>query len=341
MVLKLINNKQTIKEYEEELNKLFLKKFDELKSITFINNEKNNRSFTFRFNLKSNIWFNIQEEDNSIKYYFGDLNSPTKYLNLKSQGNYINPQISISINLDDVKLGNSRFAHDLESNEKYLLLETVSSDKDLSYLKFAGLKNIKIKGTERRYFKLELKKTIEYLEAFIKDIKFYPITQPLNIKSYEKDALKEDLIKIQKNIPVFKKNINKSSIGDLVENKEDYILDNDELNESVKSDNMKKCRICHKYFNDKYFRKSSNPGQYLSVCTNCEEKIFVIQDLKIILNYVEPEESFDKEFLVKQHNNGNLRDILLNLEIHNLIKTKDDSYYLESLDVLNDFLDDV
>ena len=100
--------------------------------------------------------------------------------------------------------------------------------------------------------------------------------------------------------------------------------------------NSIECSVCHEILHYNDFRKIL--GGYSHVCKNCEDKVLAANYINIILEYLEPGETFDMEKLIKEHPTQDLTDLIFTLQENNLIKKDFQSnFYLESEDVLNDF----
>jgi hypothetical protein len=333
MGLKLINDTLKLKNFEKELSELFFNKFNETKLISYKNIENENIFFSLKYSLDSNLWFDYQKNLSSITYLIGDLNCPTKYPNLNMRCNFIKPHISININFTEPNSGNCRFAIESKNNEKYLLLETDTSNAIIDSLKLLGLKNISVKGNDKKYFKIEFTNIIEYLEAFVKNIEFYPINSPLNIKSYDKKNLHRDLLIIHKHIKIIPNN---NSYENNV--KTDDASFSDKLNKPDIPDNFK-CEVCKHTLPKNSFRKSLISGEYSKICKNCEDKILAAKYLKLILKYVEPGEKFNKEKLIRQHPKDDFNEIIFTLQEQDLIRKNYGSFYsLKNQETINDFI---
>lgn len=333
MGLKLINDTFKLKNFEKELSELFLNKFNKTKLISYKNIESENIFFSLKYSPDSNLWFDYQKNMSSITYLIGDINCPTNYPNLNMRCNFIKPHISININFTDLNSGNCRFAIESRNNEKYLLLETATSNATIDSLKLLGLKNISVKGSVKKYFKIEFTKIIEYLEAFVKNIEFYPVNSPLNIKSYDKKNLHSDLLIIQGHNNIIPNN---NSYENNVKNGD--VPFNDKLNKPNIPDNFK-CEVCKHTLPKNSFRKSIISGEYSNICKNCEDKILAAKYLKLILNYVEPGEKFNKEKLIREHPKDDFNEIIFTLQEQDLIRKNYGSFYsLKRQDIINDFV---
>ena len=360
MGLKLIEASE-IERYEKDLKKQFFKTFNKTKTIDYNDYAGDKSSFPVNYN-NSNTWFHYQDNLSSVEYSLGDLNHPTHYKNINRKTNSIKPYIVIRINNSVINKSNCRFAYDEKTNETFLLLETLSSNKFIRNLKEIGFKFITINSNKNHYLKIKFDKVADYMTILIRNIEFSPVYQPLKIKKINQLMnLEEDFHKINNF------NSNLGTKDNILNNKskeynfdsdlgtKDNILndkskgynfdsdlgtkDNILNNKSKEYNNMLnsiECSVCHEILHYNDFRKIL--GGYSHVCKNCEDKVLAANYINIILEYLEPGETFDMEKLIKEHPTQDLTDLIFTLQENNLIKKDFQSnFYLESEDVLNDF----
>jgi hypothetical protein len=155
------------------------------------------------------------------------------------------------------------------------------------------------------------------------------ITENINNESQLKEYNNQNNINLTKNN------------GNLTTNKvsNTHTIVNEENNSNLNS-NQIKCLICQNTLHKNKFNKSPLSGEYSKICKKCEEKIFTIKFLKLFMNYVQPGEKFNKTELIIKHTDKDLSEVIFTLQEENLIKKDYESnYYLESEEVLNNFLD--
>ena len=337
MGLKLIEASE-IERYEKDLKKQFFETFNKTKTIDYNDYAGDKSSFPVNYN-NSNTWFHYQDNLSSVEYSLGDLNHPTHYKNINRKTNSIKPYIVIKINYSASSKSNCRFAYDEKTNETFLLLETLSSNKFIRNLKEIGFKFIKINSNKNHFLKIKFDKVADYMTILIRNIEFFPVYQPLKVKKINQLMnLEEDFHKINNFDSDLETNDNNKS--------EEYNFDSDlETNDASLNDKSKEynnmlnsieCNVCHEILDHNDFRKIL--GGYSHVCRNCEDKVLAANYIDIILEYLEPGETFDMDKFIQEHQDQDLTDLIFTLQEQNLIK-KDlqSNFYLESDDVLNDF----
>ena len=328
MGLKLIDVSE-IEMYEEELEKQFFEEFNKTKTISSNDYLGHKSSFTINYNNNFNIWFHYSDNLSFVEYSFGDINHLFKNENINWKINSMKPYIVIKIDHFDITKSNCRFAYDEKTDERFLLLETVYDKNVTDILKRIGFKFITINNTKKNYLKIEFEKIVDYLNILICNIDFYPVSYSLKVKKINEIDLKEDLHKIKNNIPL---NVKKNDL-DLETN--DNSLNNKSEESNIMQDTIE-CKVCHEILPKNNFRKIL--GEYGHVCRNCEDKVLAAKYINIILEYLEPGETFNMDEFIQEHHHQDLSDIIFTLQENDLIKRDFGSnYYLESEDVLNDF----
>lgn len=113
-----------------------------------------------------------------------------------------------------------------------------------------------------------------------------------------------------------------------------------DINVFKKVPNMIECTICHEVLARNNFNKISGSNEYSKVCKKCDDKIIAAKYLKLVLNYLNPGEKFDKDELIKEHPTQDLNEAIFTLQEQDLVKNDYESnYYLESEDFINTFLE--
>lgn len=118
-----------------------------------------------------------------------------------------------------------------------------------------------------------------------------------------------------------------------------FLNNKEDLEELDMNLNMIECIICHKSLPKEDFNKIPGSDEYSKVCINCEEKVLLANNLNDILKFLNPNQELDKEKLIEELPDIDLPNLILNLNENSLIKKDSEShYFLESVDVLNNYL---
>jgi hypothetical protein len=156
-----------------------------------------------------------------------------------------------------------------------------------------------------------------------------------------KEIIENFLNSYYKELPKVNKNLsNNQSLKTNLNNNNESSQKTKTINEFKKVPNMIECNICHEVLPKNNFNKISGSNEYSEVCKKCDDKIIAAKYLKLVLNYLNPGEKFDKEELIKEHPTQDINEAIFTLQEQDLIKNDYESnYYLESEDFINNFLE--
>ena len=156
-----------------------------------------------------------------------------------------------------------------------------------------------------------------------------------------KEIIENFLNSYYKELPKVNKNLsNNQSLKTNLNNNNESSQKTKTINEFKKVPNMIECNICHEVLPKNNFNKISGSNEYSEVCKKCDDKIIAAKYLKLVLNYLNPGEKFNKEELIKEHPTQDINEAIFTLQEQDLIKNDYESnYYLESEDFINNFLE--